>query len=73
MIDDAAIDEWLSHHASLARLFVYPAEVKEQLLSRLTNNESPQIEVSHEYLVRGRSIARRQVNLAGHRIAELLR
>lgn len=73
MIDDAAIDEWLSHHASLARLFVYPTEVKEQLLSRLTNNESPQIEVSHEYLVRGRSIARRQVNLAGHRIAELLR
>ena len=71
-IDDAAIDEWLSHHAGLARLFVYPADVKEALLARLTNNESPQIEVSREYLIRARSIARRQVNLAGHRIAALL-
>jgi hypothetical protein len=71
-IDDAAIDEWLSHHAGLARLFVYPADVRAELLTRLTNNESPQIEVSREYLIRARSIARRQVNLAGHRIAALL-
>lgn len=71
-IDDAAIDEWLGHHAGLARLFVYPADVKEQLLERLTNNETPLIDVSREYLIRGRSIARRQVNLAGHRIAGLL-
>jgi len=71
-IDDAAIDEWVSHHAGLARLFVYPPDVKEQLLVRLDKNESPRIEVSHEYLVRARSVARRQVNLAGHRIAVLL-
>jgi hypothetical protein len=71
-IDDAAIDEWVSHHAGLARLFVYPPDVKEQLLARLNNNASPQIEVSREYLIRARSIARRQVNLAGHRIAALL-
>lgn len=71
-VDDAAIDEWLSHHVNLARMFVYPADVKEQLLTRLTNNEPPLIELSHEYLVRARSIARRQVNLAGHRIARLL-
>jgi hypothetical protein len=71
-VDDAAIDEWLSHHANLARRFVYSPDVKEQLLRRLTNEEPPLIEVSHEYLVRARSIARRQVNLAGHRIARLL-
>jgi len=71
-VDDASIDEWLSHHARLALMFVYPADVKSQLLARLTANESPQIELSHEYLVRAQSIARRQVNLAGHRIAALL-
>jgi hypothetical protein len=71
-IDDAAIDEWLSHHAGLARLFVYPADVKDALLARLTKNDSPQIELSREYLIRARSIARRQVNLAGHRISVLL-
>jgi hypothetical protein len=62
----------MSHHANLARRFVYPPEVKEQLLSRLNADQPPLIEVSHEYLVRARSIARRQVNLAGHRIARLL-
>jgi hypothetical protein len=72
-VDDAAIDEWLSHHASLARKFVYPADVKKQLLAQLTSKKPPVIELSHEYLVRARSIARRQVNLAGHRIAKLLR
>jgi S1/P1 nuclease len=71
-IDDASIDEWLGHHAGLARLFVYPADVKNQLIMRLANHESPRIEVSHDYLVQARSIARRQVNLAGHRIAVLL-
>jgi len=71
-VDDAAIDEWLGHHVSLARMFVYPEDVKAQLLSRLMNNEPPLISVSHEYLVRARSIARRQINLAGHRIARLL-
>lgn len=72
-IDDAAIDEWLGHHASLAGMFVYTAEVKTQLLTRLENSQSPQVEVSREYLIRARSIVRRQVNLAGHRIAALLR
>lgn len=71
-IDDAAIDEWSSHHAGLARLFVYPPEVKAELLARLTSNQSPEVNLSREYLIRARSIARRQVNLAGHRIAGLL-
>jgi hypothetical protein len=71
-VDDAAIDEWLGHHASLARMFAYPDEVRSQLLARLASNQSPLIEVSREYLIRARSIARRQVNLAGHRMAILL-
>jgi hypothetical protein len=71
-VDDAAIEEWMSHHANLARRFAYPEDVKAQLLARLTNSEAPLIDVSHEYLIRARSIARRQVNLAGHRIARLL-
>jgi hypothetical protein len=71
-IDDAALDEWLGHHAGLARMFVYPSEVKTQLLGRLSNGEVPQIEVSREYLIRARSVVRRQVNLAGHRIAAFL-
>ena len=72
-VDDAAIDEWLGHHASLARLFVYPDDVKAQLLARLERSQSPQIEVSREYLIRARSVVRRQVNLAGHRMAALLK
>lgn len=71
-VDDAAIDEWLSHHVNLAKMFVYTPEVKEQLLARLTRRQSPKFTASHEYLVRAQSIARRQVNLAGHRIAKLL-
>ncbi|MGI9203359.1 MAG: S1/P1 nuclease [Woeseiaceae bacterium] len=71
-IDDAAIEEWLHHHARLAEMFVYPDDVKTQLLDRVTASMTPQVELSHEYLVRARSIARRQINLAGHRIAGLL-
>ncbi len=72
IVDDRAIDEWLRHHASLARKFVYTAEVKAQLLAGLSNYLLPDIRVSREYLISARAIARRQVNLAGHRIAALL-
>lgn len=71
-IDDAAIDEWLHHHARLAEMFVYPDDIKTQVLDRVTAKQTPQIKLSHEYLVQARSIARRQINLAGHRIAGLL-
>ena len=71
-VDDSSIDEWLSHHAQLAERFVYPEAVKLQLITRLRAQQSPQVELSHEYMVRARSIARRQVNLAGHRITGLL-
>ncbi len=71
-VDDAAIDEWLHHHARLAEMFVYTDDVKSQLLDRVSAQQSPQVELSHEYLVRARSVARRQINLAGHRIAGLL-
>lgn len=71
-VNDDSIDEWFFSHARLAARFAYPDDVKQQLLSRLMKQKSPQIEVSHEYLVRAESIARRQINLAGHRIAALL-
>lgn len=71
-VDDQAIDEWLRHHAQLAEMFVYPADVKAQLTRRLRNQESPTITLSHEYLVRARSVARRQLNLAGNRMAAFL-
>lgn len=72
VVDDAAIDEWLSHHANLARKFVYTNELKSQLLSGLKNDELPEIVLSRNYLVAAESIARRQVNLAGYRIAKLV-
>jgi hypothetical protein len=72
VVDDAAIDEWLSHHANLARKFVYTDDVKAQLLAGLANEKPPTIELSHEYLVAAGSLAKRQVNLAGHRIAALI-
>ncbi len=73
VVDDAAIDEWLAHHADLARRFVYTDDVKMQLVKKLENSEPPIITLSHEYLVAARSIAKRQVNLAGHRIAALIK
>jgi hypothetical protein len=73
VVDNAAIDEWLAHHANLARKFVYTDDVKAQLVEKLENSESPTITLSHEYLVAARSIAKRQVNLAGHRIAALIK
>lgn len=72
VVNDAAIDEWIHHHASLARRFVYTDELKSQLLSRLSDHQPPTVTLSHEYLVAARSLARRQVNLAGHRIAGLI-
>ena len=72
VVDDAAIDEWLSHHANLARKFVYTDELKLQLLGGLKNDELPEIVLSRNYLVAAESIARRQVNLAGYRIAKLV-
>ena len=71
-VDDQSIDEWLHHHGRLAEMFVYPEDIKVQLRQRLSQGETPEISVSHEYLVRARSVARRQINLAGHRIAHLL-
>lgn len=73
VVDDAAIDEWMHHHANLARKFVYTQDVRNQLLERLVNNEPPVIELSREYLIAARTIARRQINLTGHRIPKLVR
>jgi len=72
VVDDAAIDEWLHHHANLARRFVYTDDLKAQLLEQLSAGKPPLVTLRHEYLVSARSLARRQVNLAGHRIASLL-
>jgi len=72
VVDDAAIDEWLYLHASLARKFVYTEELRKQLINGLAGKQLPNVQVSHDYLVAAESIARRQVNLAGHRIAALL-
>lgn len=73
IVDDAAIDEWVEHHARLADKFVYPHALKAQLAGRLSNRQSPLVTLDHNYLVAARSIARRQVNLAGHRIAALIK
>ena len=72
VVNDAAIDAWVNSHAELAVRFVYPEEVKGQLVARLSNQQSPSVELSTEYLVVARAVARRQVNLAGHRIASLI-
>jgi hypothetical protein len=73
VVDDDAIDEWLSHHANLARKFVYADDLRRQLLNRRQDGKPGRVQLSHEYLVAARSIARRQINLTGYRIPELLR
>ena len=72
IVNDAEIDDWLRHHAWLAEKFVYPDDVRDQLLSGLQKNKSPAIVLSRDYLIAARTIARRQVNLAGHRTAALI-
>ncbi len=72
LVNDAAIDAWLHQHADLARRFVYTNDLKSQLLEKLELNEPPVVSLSDGYLGAARSLAMRQVNLAGHRIARLL-
>jgi len=72
VVDDAAIDEWLHHHARLAERFVYNDEVLGQLHKGLDEARPPTITLSHNYLVAARSLARRQINLASYRIQQLL-
>ncbi len=72
VVDDAAIDTWLHQHADLARRFVYTEDLKSQLLRMLELKQAPNVSLSDDYLDAARSLARRQVNLAGHRMAELL-
>jgi len=73
VVDDAAIDDWLYAHASLARKFVYTEELRAQLLNDIANHEPPVVTLSHDYLVAARSLVRRQINLTGSRIPRLLR
>jgi hypothetical protein len=73
IVDEAAIDEWLYHHARLADMFVYTDALKDQLTDAANDGNVRPVKLNHEYLVAARSISKRQVNLAGHRIEALLR
>jgi len=73
VVDDHAIDEWLRQHAALAARFVYTAGLKSQVLEGQADGRPGTVVLSHEYRVAAESLARRQVNLAGYRISELLR
>ena len=73
IVDERSIDEWLYHHARLAEMFVYTDALKKQLTDAGDGSKPPPVNLSREYLISARSIARRQVNLAGHRIRALLR
>jgi hypothetical protein len=73
VVDDDAIDEWLSHHANLARNFVYTGDLRKQVLDGRREGKPGRVRLSREYLVAARSIARRQINLTGFRIPALLR
>jgi len=70
--DDAAIDAWLRKHVDLARQFVYTDDMRTQLREKMGAGEAPTVTLSNEYLDSARSLARKQVNLAGHRIARLI-
>ena len=73
VVDDDAIDEWFRQHAALAAMFVYTADLKSQVLQGQVDGRPGTVELSHEYRVAAKSLARRQVNMAGYRISELLR
>lgn len=70
--DDAAIDAWLSQHVDLARQFVYTDELRAQLREKMVAGQAPIVSLSNEYIDSARSLARMQVNLAGHRIVRLI-
>lgn len=73
VVDDDAIDEWLRQHAALAGEVVYTADLKSQVLRGQADGRPGIVALSNEYQLAARSLARRQVNLAGYRISELLR
>lgn len=72
IVSVTAIDYWIDRHTRMATVFVYTDEVKEALLEGLKSRELPAIELSDYYLDNGILLAKEQVILAGHRIAELL-
>ena len=46
--------------------------MRTQLREKMGAGEAPTVTLSNEYLDSARSLARKQVNLAGHRIARLI-
>ena len=72
LVDDAAIDGWVDYHARLAGKYVYTDDIRRQLLHELTAERRPRVELDGAYLDAARSLARRQLNLAGHRASALI-
>ena len=72
IVTDDLILTWLEQHVRLAHQFVYTSDVREQLLTHISDGGTPVIELTAEYQRDARRIARHQIQLAGHRIAKLL-
>jgi hypothetical protein len=67
-----SIDDWARAGQAMARDFAYTEEVRSQLLAQAPRWRNPKIKLSAEYLAAAEKIARPQVIIAGHRIAELI-
>jgi hypothetical protein len=72
MNSPASFEAWLEHHANLARLFVYSGELTAQFPVSGPRVGPLRVRLSERYLDDARSVARRQLILAGHRMARLL-
>lgn len=71
-ISDDSIDIWLHDHAELARQFVYTDVLKAQILAVAGKQEAVILALDENYLSDAQKLARKQVNLAGQRVAKLL-
>ncbi len=71
-ISDDSIDIWLHDHAELARQFVYTDALKAQILAVAGKQETVILALDANYLSNAQKLARKQVNLAGQRVAKLL-
>ena len=68
-----SINTWSRQLYKVALGFVYTEEVKQKLLSQVSNRQNPEISLTQEYLATAAQVAKPQVIIAGHRIAALIK
>ena len=66
------ITGWLAYHRELAIHHVYTDEVREQLIAKIDSQSNDPIRLNKNYIDKILPLIKKQIHLAGHRIAALI-